>query len=96
MTPEAFAAGTLVVARLRDAADGLVAEPVSLVRSGSALAVDALYFDTAPVQGLTAQEPHRIGPRARYRGCGGRDPLGEPSHCPQRARPGPRGDGSAR
>lgn len=55
MTPEAFGAGTLVVARLHDAADGLVAEPVSLVRGGRALAVDALYFDAAPVQGLTAQ-----------------------------------------
>jgi len=54
MTPEAFVAGTLVVARLRDGG-GLVAEPLSLVRAEGKLAVDALYFDAAPLQGLIAK-----------------------------------------
>lgn len=54
----AIPTGTLVVARLRDAASGVVAEPLSLIYrnppSGSS-AVDALYFDPAPQQGLLSK-----------------------------------------
>lgn len=55
MTPDAFVAGTLVVARLRDAGGGLVAEPLSLVRTDGKVAVDALFFDAAPAHGLLAK-----------------------------------------
>lgn len=50
--------GTLVVARLRDTASGLVAEPLSLIYRNvppGAPAVDALYFDTAPQQGALSK-----------------------------------------
>ncbi len=54
----AIPSGTLVVARLRDAATGVVAEPLSLVYSNppsGSSAVDALYFDPAPQQGLLSK-----------------------------------------
>lgn len=53
----ALPAGTLVVARLRSGAAGLVGEPLSLVRPGmppGQNAVDALYFDPAPAQGFAS------------------------------------------
>jgi hypothetical protein len=52
ISPESFTAGTLVVARLRDAEGGLVAEPLSLIRPEGKSIVDALYFDAAPAKGL--------------------------------------------
>ena len=50
----------------------------------------------AAAAGLPAAQPHRLGPRPRRRGDRGRRALGQPDHRPQRARPGPRGDGGAR
>ncbi len=52
MTPDRFIVGTLVVARLRDVGSGFVAEPLSLLHTEGKVAVDALYFDLAPAQGL--------------------------------------------
>lgn len=55
MTPDAFATGTLVVARLRDVGGSLVAEPLSFIRPEGKVVVDALYFAAAPTQGLVAK-----------------------------------------
>jgi hypothetical protein len=52
MTPDRFVVGTLMVARVRYAGGRWVAEPLSLLRSDGGIAVDALYFDAAPEQGL--------------------------------------------
>lgn len=59
-------AGTLLVARMRSGATGLVAEPLSLIHptpAGSA-AVDALHFDPAPAQGLASKLLSRFKRRA--------------------------------
>jgi len=58
MQPEDLKAGTLVLARLRAGVNGLVGEPLSLVRpnaSAAENAVDALYFDEPRERGLTAK-----------------------------------------
>lgn len=55
MTPDSFTSGTMVVARIRDSNGAPVADPLSLIRTDGALAVDALYFDAAPAEGLLSK-----------------------------------------
>jgi hypothetical protein len=58
LEPERWRTGTLIVARMRDSAEGLVAEPLSLICADSAddaNPVDALYFDAAAQIGALAR-----------------------------------------
>lgn len=55
-------AGQRLVARLRTTAGGLIAEPLSLIRSGKngVPCVDALYFDAPPQQGLLGAAAQKL------------------------------------
>ncbi len=58
LTAAQLVAGTMLVARLRSAAGKVVGEPLSLVKAkyeADENPIDALYFDSAPVQSSTAK-----------------------------------------
>jgi len=77
--------GTLLVARLRQSADRLVAEPLSLVRTegpAGQAAVDALHFDPAPEQGLVSRWLAAFKPRADSGGPGAAETRLTPALLP--------------
>lgn len=70
LAADGWPAGTLLVARLRSQGGGIIADPLSLVRSAdSDSPVDALHFDEAPKLGLSSRlmAKFRINPTATIR-----------------------------
>jgi hypothetical protein len=86
--PEQLAAGTLLVAHVRNGLAGPVAAPLSLVRPHAAPAenpVDALYFDAPPEQGFASKLLDRIN-RLGSAKASAEEPLQPSSRLPQALR----------